>query len=354
MHNITVCREEGRFCGWPANEGCWTFGGADGDPFEIVVGFQLAYLCHDVGTSLHRIDRNRTREHVLARSLDGGHTWTLERPVLPGDGSKNSTLTGESETATEDVDTGAPSGFDFTSPGFAMKCRGDAFYISDDRCRSWQGPWKLPAVEDRTLLARTDYVVNGPRDLTLFLTAAKQNGNEGHPYCVRTTDGGQTWSATSWIGPEPDGFAIMPSSLRLASGRLVCAVRRHEGPEDEQTNWIDLWASDDDGASWAFVTRPAPSTGIRGGNPPSMKVLRDGRIVITYGVRSEPFGIRARVSDDDGVTWSDEIMLRDDAGDRDLGYTRTVVRPDGKLVTMYYIDDKPDGERYIGGTIWEA
>jgi hypothetical protein len=75
---------------------------------------------------------------------------------------------------------------------------------------------------------------------------------------------------------------------------------------------------------------------------------------MTHGYRSKPFGIRARLSGDDGQTWSDEIMLRADGGGGDLGYPRTVERPDGKLVTVYYFNDDAQRERYIGGTIWDA
>ncbi|UCD50147.1 MAG: hypothetical protein JSW27_21790 [Phycisphaerales bacterium] len=33
---------------------------------------------------------------------------------------------------------------------------------------------------------------------------------------------------------------------------------------------------------------------------------------------------------------------------------RSVQRPDGKLMTMYYISDEETGpERYIGATIWD-
>jgi hypothetical protein len=59
------------------------------------------------------------------------------------------------------------------------------------------------------------------------------------------------------------------------------------------------------------------------------------------------------LSKDDGKTWSGEIDLRSDGGAWDLGYTRTVQRTDGKMVTVYYFNDAPDRERYIGATIWD-
>ena len=80
--------------------------------------------------------------------------------------------------------------------------------------------------------------------------------------------------------------------------------------------------------------------------------LWDGRLVVTYGYRNPPFGIRARISEDNGKTWGDEIILRDDGGNFDLGYTRDLLRPDGKLVTIYYFSNNVLSDRYIGATIW--
>ncbi len=97
-----------------------------------------------------------------------------------------------------------------------------------------------------------------------------------------------------------------------------------------------------------------PNTGAHNGNPPFLVKLKDGRLAITYGFRSEPYGIRARLSSDEGKSWSDEMTLRSGGGTWDLGYTRTVQRPDGKLVTVYYFNDHKDTERFIGATIWEA
>lgn len=82
-------------------------------------------------------------------------------------------------------------------------------------------------------------------------------------------------------------------------------------------------------------------------------MLKDGRLVLTYGYRRPPYGIRAVVSSDEGQTWGDEIVLRDDGGNWDLGYPRTVQRADGRLVTVYYFNDHKDSERYIGVTIWK-
>ena len=83
-----------------------------------------------------------------------------------------------------------------------------------------------------------------------------------------------------------------------------------------------------------------------------MTKLQDGRLCLVYGFRDEPYGIRARISTDDGITWGDELVLRDDGGSHDIGYPRTVQRPDGVMVSAYYYNDKADGERYIAATLW--
>jgi hypothetical protein len=81
--------------------------------------------------------------------------------------------------------------------------------------------------------------------------------------------------------------------------------------------------------------------------------LTDGPLCLIYGYRARPFGIRARTSSDRGKTWGDAVVLRDDGGSRDLGYVRSVVRPDGKVVAIYYYHDHSRPDRYLAATIWD-
>jgi len=89
------------------------------------------------------------------------------------------------------------------------------------------------------------------------------------------------------------------------------------------------------------------------GNPPSLIRLKDGRLCVTYGYRAYPYGIRARLSSDNGKSWSKEIHLCDDGRSWDLGYTRTFQRTDGKLVTIYYYATAEKPEQHIAATIWD-
>jgi photosystem II stability/assembly factor-like uncharacterized protein len=336
VEHVNVYKEDGRFAGWPANNGMWSWGD------EIVVGFIRGYFKNV--TEGHAIDSEKPAGPQFARSIDGGRTWTLETPsFLDEQGGQRAPM-----PCTEAID--------FTHPDFAMRLRMNntppghsRIYYSHDRCRTWAGPYQLPLFDQKRIMARTDYIVNGPHDAMAFVTAAKQNGREGRVFCTRTTDGGQTWRFVSWIGPEPDGFSIMPATVRLSDTTLVTTIRRREGRE----HWIDVYRSTDDGQTWHLLKERMTSTGGSVGNPPSLTRLPDGRLVVAYGYRSDPYGIRARISRDGGETWGDERVLRDDGGCWDLGYPRTVQRADGKLVTIYYFNDAPDAERYIAATIWD-
>jgi len=75
--------------------------------------------------------------------------------------------------------------------------------------------------------------------------------------------------------------------------------------------------------------------------------------LLTYGYRDPPFEMRAKLSSDEGESWGQEVVLRTGGGNHDIGYPRTVQRSDGKVVTVYYFNDHPEGERYIAATLWE-
>lgn len=333
IENVTVWEEPGRFGGWPANHGIWSWGN------EILVGFSAAYF---KGGDLnhHLVDKDRPSVDGLGRSLDGGRTWKFE--------TFTSDIKGGPVALTEPMD--------FTHPDFALKLKatntdagGALLYYSTDRGHHWHGPFKFPMLGLKGIPARTDYIVNGKHDCLVFLTASKSNGREGRPFCARTADGGLSWKFVSFIGPEPAGFAIMPSTVRLGPAKLITTVRHKEEPD----NWIDAYLSEDNGANWKLLGRATPSTGAKSGNPPSLLKLRDGRLAVIYGYRSEPCGIRARFSSDEGKTWGEEFKIRPDGPWWDLGYPRSVQRPDGKIVSVYYFMRKKDTERYIAASIWD-
>ncbi len=322
---------------------------------ELLVGFSAGHY-KDNGPKRHAIDHDRPEEHLLARSLDGGLSWNIENPASQGVLiPRGKSLHGTELPGVQDRPwLECPGGIEFDHPDFAMTLRmSDAkggvsrFYYSLDRGRSWQGPFKFPSLGLKGIAARSDYLIKGPRECLVFLTASKEDGDEGRPFCARTTDGGATWTFEGWIGPEPRGYAIMPSTVKLNDHELLSAIRMRDG----EPSWIEAYHSADDGRSWTRRSTPVPDAGE--GNPAAMITLADGRVCLTYGVRKEPYRMAARISSDGGRSWGEEILVRGEGGGRDIGYPRSVLRPDGQVVTVYYWHDSPQETRYIAATIWK-
>ena len=348
IRHVTVYSVAGRYGGWPANHGIWAWN------HEILVGFSAAYF-QWLGPEVHPYNRSRPEEPYLARTKDGGDSWSIEPSpeLVPPEGMYTASGPGGKASDLQEP-------IDFANPGFCMTFRmSDAqrgrswFFYSYDRGKSWKGPFNFPMLGQTAIMARTDYVLNGKRDAMVFLTAAKKAGGEGRVFLARTADGGLTWKFIAWTGPDPgEGFSIMPSSVRLSKTDIVTTVR-HEDSQRHGPNWIDAYVTHDNGDTWQYLSRPAPDTGDKSGNPPSLVKLHDGRLAITYGHRATPFELRARISSDGGKTWGNDIVLRGPAGAWDIGYTRSIQRPDGKIVTVYYWATDPHRERTIEATIWD-
>lgn len=331
LQQVEVYNEPGRFAGWPANNGIWSWDD------EIVVGFTLGYHKDSSG---HTIDRDRPSGPRQARSLDGGVTWTIEAPSYVSEDGQ--------ERETKEFSAAV----DFSDPDFAARFRNGRWFYSLDRCRTWEGPFRLPTFGRPGLLARTDYIVEGKHRLTAFVAAEKEGGREGQPLCMRTTDGGETWARVGWIGQQPPegyGYAIMPATVALEGGAYLSIIRRGGVFDGKKTWWLEAFVSPDDGRSWYLLDEPNIKNA---GNPATLTRLADDRIAMVYGWRRPPYGIRAKISSDEGQTWGAEIILQDNGRSWDLGYPRTVQRADGNLVTAYYFNDNTQVERYIAATIW--
>ena len=344
-HNVIVYQEAGRFCGWPANHGIWAWGD------EILVGFERAH--YQVQEQEHSIRRDLPSEMRFARSLDGGETWRLEEaaPLTMGRPSAITTTQENSIPLTQAIR--------FDHPDFVMKALGHQFILSYDRGKQWQGPFSFPDF-GKELTARTDYIVTGPESCLIFLAAvepAVQARLKDRAFCIHTADAGNSFQQRGYIAGEPITVrSVMPSTVRGSRGQLISALRRRfdtqVGDDLVQSCWIDVCHSSDEGHTWEFLSKVG-DTGEHNGNPPSLIRLRDGRLCAAYGVRRAPFGIRAKLSSDDGHTWGEEIMLRTDARTWDIGYPRMVQRTDGKIFTTYYYTTAGNPEQHIAATIWD-
>lgn len=333
VHHTVVYQQEGEFAGWPANHGIWSWGD------EILVGFTVGYHLKNP-TGGHDIDPDRPRVIRQARSLDGGETWTVEIPEAMNQGSATPVALQEP--------------IDFSNPDMTLKLTGGRLFWSANRGRKWNGPFALPTFGRQQLLARTDYLVEGPQRVTAFVAASKTDvSQEGQALCIRTTDGGLSWKAVGWIGPEPPqnyGYAIMPATVRVGEQGYLSMIRRGGVFDGRRRWWVEPWLSPDDGQSWYLLKEP---TLENAGNPATLTRLSSGALALATGWRRSPYGVRVQVSQDDGQTWSRSYSLRSDGSSWDIGYPRTVQRSDGKCVTIYYYHNSESPQRYIACTIWD-
>jgi len=359
--NVIVAGEPGKFCGWPANNGIWRWDSGR----EILVGFSFGDYIEQQGHNLKGgSDAALGVVSLLARSRDGGRTWTVEDPAnFVGDGG---------------VATDSPGRFDFQSSGFALRVVGvgyhgsldpaGSFFVSNDRGRTWRGAYRFGALtkdanlQGMVLTARTRYLVTGPDSCLLFMSARPSTSIPGQiasdkTFVAETTDGGSSFHFVSWIVPLQDPYrAVMPAVGQLKDGTLIAALRRRNVANAEVPCWVDCYSSRDHGHSWIFSSRVG-ETGLENGNPPGLTVLKDGRVVCAYGDRSRD-KLFARVSADGGKSWGTEIVLREDFlpdkfGDHDFGYPQLTTNERGEVVALYYWATRGHFEQHIAATIWK-
>jgi BNR repeat-like domain len=354
MKHLVVYHQAGKSCHGPVNSGLWSWGD------EIVVGFHKGEFMIDRGKP-PLADLAQPQVSAQARTLDGGETWTYEEPEgLTEWFNFKGTVEGLQPKS-------LPSeGINFAHPNFAMRFAGGLYRISYDRCRTWEGPYAFPHFGLDTLTSRTSYIVNGPNDCTVFLSGRSaslfniQCKLSDRTFAARTTDGGQTYAFLSWVVPEdPAPRSVQPSVVQLANGKLVAGLRRRVDRERDgvvnKISWIDAYGSGDEGRTWAFLSQVAVTEESfkLNGNPASIIALPGGQLAAVYGYRSLPWGMRLRLSNDGGRTWGSVIPMRNDGRTYDLGYPRSAVRVDGKVVSLYWISTESLVESHIAATIWD-
>jgi len=359
MKHVIVAGKEGKFCGWPANNGVWTWEGGQ----EILVGFSYSEFEEQSGhNSAGQVDPPSGIESKLARSTDGGRSWSIEKP-------------GNFVDYRSVRPAKSPGGIAFDTPGFALRAVGigyhgsadpqGSFFFSTDRGHSWQGPFRFNGLMEAPELAgmenttRTGYLATGRQSCLLFMSARpkKNGGGRDKTFVAETTDGGKTFHFVSWVVPLSDPHrAVMPAVARLKDGTIVAALRRRIPDDDKTPCWVDCYGSKDNGRTWAFLSRVG-ETGGGNGNPPALVALKNGRLACAYGDRSR-VKLFARLSADGGKSWGEEIVVREDFqpdkfGDKDFGYPRLVQNAKGDLVALYYWATKELPQQHIAATIWK-
>jgi hypothetical protein len=329
IRHVTVYREEGIYAGWPANHGAWQWGD------EFLVGF----IRGEYGDSqMHKVVG--PLEKMQARSLDGGESWTVEKPNVDFEAS----------------DVSDPPAFDLQSNCIMRVCGAydhggefcvpaGGFYLSTDRGKTWSGAYSFKGFEipheNQIMTSRTRTLGK-----LVFLSSAARN-HWGSDWTYVAEHDGQEFALWGIVCND-EYRAVMPAVA--AVGKRLVVVCRRRGAGRRWGCWLDAFVSDDHGLTWRHTSEVAQTGGFNG-NPPALLAHR-GRLYCAYANRDR-HAIEVAISYDRGESWHGWKTLRE-GQQYDIGYPQLFQRTDGKLCCVYYWADESDEQQHIEATIFSA
>ncbi len=166
-------------------------------------------------------------------------------------------------------------------------------------------------------------------------------------FSFRSTDGGRNWQGPlhMWDWASKGSAARLPSGEILATAR----VQRHKLPQDppQLVKYMGFYAtmpdqpglknvflmnSRDDGVTWS---PPRMLTTVYGQTFGYPAVQSDGTVVVVHDTRYGPGppGSRALISRDEGKTWKDEVYYLDSTNFSG-SYSASVVLADDTILTL--------------------
>lgn len=191
--------------------------------------------------------------------------------------------------------------------------------------KTWNEPMRID-VGEHPIVCPYGKIVEAA-DGTLFMSM--YGGDRA--FVIRSRDGGATWGEISQIAEGYNETAL----LALPSGKLLAALRT-----SRSNNWtagVHLSVSFDQGKTWSQPVKVTEDYQ----HPADLLLLESGNILLTFGNRRPPYGVRGMISRDEGATWDTDttITLVSDCSSPDVGYPSSVQLPGGDIFTAYYALD---------------
>jgi len=339
LETKVLCKETNRYIGWPTIART-----NSGELLVVFSGNRDAHVCPYGVTQ-------------MVRSRDNGKTWTEQVTI-------NNTPLDDRDAGIIQTRSGTLVVSWFTSLAFAApkylarhpEWQRHAEKLGPETRSRWLGNWIRRSLDGgKTWEPPVKQNVSAPhgpiqlRDGRLLYVGTGSVEDRKVIGVEESRDDGISWHliATIPIASEDSiRYYWEPHVAELPDGKLVAMFRYQ--PKDRSQCYLRQSESRDGGKTWT-VTHKTPIWGY----PPHLLVLKNGWLLVVYGVRREPFGERACISRDGGETWDieHEITLSPAMND-DLGYPASVQLDDGSLWTVYYQVDRPGEKTCLMGTHW--
>jgi len=241
-----------------------------------------------------------------------------------------------------------------------LRCKGLFQRTSTDNWKTAvQWIWEIPNV---------DIVLTFPRHLQIdnliFIPAyAVLENGLNRAFVWRSSNGGKNWRLHNMF---PDEINANEIAFVETERGILAHIR-----SDTTPFIMESWSYD--GITWTYPTYihyDKYCLKVAGG-PSHLLRLQDGRILDTYGYRFNKMGIKAVISEDEGVSWISPTTLRNDGGyssslhkrrwrnkfklphaGNDVGYPTSVQLGNESILTAYYITCE-DRITHIATTNWD-
>ena len=242
----------------------------------------------------------------------------------------------------------------YTEAGGAIALGG--YYVrSTDGGETWQGPFYPPhiapdnrfnALGEPMPAANRGALYEGVSGRIFWVVGASDSNSPNKPstHLLISDDKGQTWQYSCQVAADEKVTFNETSVYETPNGDIVAFLRTAN-----MDGQACIARSTDGGKSF----HQWQTMGFQG-HPLHALRLPDDRVLLTYGYRHKPFGIRARILNPECTDFATapEIVLRDDGDNGDIGYTWAVQLDDNRVLVVYYFNQNK-GTRYIAGSILE-
>jgi hypothetical protein len=334
---------------------------ADG---ELLVAFRRAPEQRNFGEA--KITHTDPKSHlVLVRSTDDGETWTKDPQLIwadPRGGLQDPCMIQLDDRSI----LCASYAWALVPESRAQKLKnvsrhgdfvfmGGTLYRSEDGGHRWSEIFLPPTKGEENLglfgkpipTYNRGAMCQGKDGRVFWVTAMENPGSKDitGTHLMISSDRGRTWEYSCPVAVDEKVTFNETSIYETPKGDLVAFLRTAN--LDDNTA---VARSNDGGKSFAKWE----SAGWKG-HPHFALRLPNGQVLLVYGYRHAPFGIRARVLNPECTDFATapEIVLRDDGGGFDVGYPWATMIGDDKALVVFYFNEK-DGTRYIGGTLLDV